>query len=182
MFGLCTEIPLNRTGINLHGFHYLSAQMGAFYPEAADRLGGIHPIREYSPAAALQHDPCVRFLQGALLLIANVAFLTVPNFDPGDHVRNPAQLASHLSTITSIGSTVTGLLLLRQHRTKPHDTAGEVVRDISNLSPLTPTHCDRGRIIISEAVITVALGLKPSQSSTACHIRCCSGRKWAIVA
>jgi hypothetical protein len=54
MFGLCTEIPLNRTGIRLHGFHYLSAQVGAFYPEAADRLGGIRPIREYSPVVSLQ--------------------------------------------------------------------------------------------------------------------------------
>jgi hypothetical protein len=73
-----------------------------------------------------------------VLLNANVAFLAIPSVDPGDRLRSPAQLASYLSIITSIGSTVTGLLLLRQHRTKPHDAAEEVVRDILDLSPPTP--------------------------------------------
>jgi len=65
-------------------------------------------------------------LYGAVLLIANVAFLTIPSVDPGNRACTPAQLASYLSIITSIGSIVTGLLLLRQHRTKPQDAAGEV--------------------------------------------------------
>ena len=112
--------------------------MGAFYREVADRLDGVHPIREYSLVIAPHRDPRVPFLQGTVLLNANVAFLAIPSVDPGDHVRTPAQLASYLSIIASIGSTVTGLLLLRQHRTKPQDAAGEVVRDISDLSLLIP--------------------------------------------
>ena len=62
-----------------------------------------------------------------MLLNANVAFLAIPSVDPGNHIRTPAQLASYLSVITSIGSIVIGLLLLRQHRTKPQDAAEEVV-------------------------------------------------------
>lgn len=73
-----------------------------------------------------------------MLLIANVAFLTIPSVDPGDRACTPAQLASYLSIITSIGSIVTGLLLLRQHRTKPQDAAGEVVNRF--ILPLTPIH------------------------------------------
>ena len=62
-----------------------------------------------------------------MLLNANVAFLAIPSVDPGDHIRTPAQLASYISIVTSIGSVVIGLLLLRQHRTKPQDAADEVV-------------------------------------------------------
>jgi len=62
-----------------------------------------------------------------VLLNANVAFLAIPSVDIGDRARTPAQLASYLSIITSLGSIVTGLLLLRQHRTKPQDAAEEVV-------------------------------------------------------
>ena len=71
-----------------------------------------------------------------MLLNANVAFLAIPSVDVGNRVRTPAQLASYLSIITSVGSVVTGLLLLRQHRTKPQDSAEEVVsRPIRSLSP-----------------------------------------------
>ena len=62
-----------------------------------------------------------------MLLNANVAFLAIPSVDPGDHTRTPTQLASYISIVTSIGSVVIGLLLLRQHRTKPQDAADEVV-------------------------------------------------------
>ena len=62
-----------------------------------------------------------------MLLNANVAFLAIPSVDPGNHTRTPAQLASYLSIVTAVGSVVTGLLLLRQHRTKPQDAAEEVV-------------------------------------------------------
>jgi hypothetical protein len=62
-----------------------------------------------------------------VLLNANVAFLSIQSVDSGDRSRTPAQLASYLSTVASIGSIVIGLLLLRQHRTKPHDAAQDVV-------------------------------------------------------
>ena len=62
-----------------------------------------------------------------MLLNANVAFLAIPSVDLGNHIRTPVQLASYLSVIASVGSVVTGLLLLRQHRAKPQDAAEDVV-------------------------------------------------------
>ena len=59
-----------------------------------------------------------------------MAFLAIPSVDPGGHTRSPAQLASYISVVTSIGSVAIGLLLLRQHRTNPKDAADEVVRYI----------------------------------------------------
>ena len=66
-----------------------------------------------------------------MLLNANVAFLAIPSVDPGNDTRTPAQLASYLSMITSVGSVVTGLLLLRQYRTKPQNAAQEVVSHLT---------------------------------------------------
>ena len=63
-----------------------------------------------------------------MLLNANMAFLSISSVDPGNHIRTPAQLASYLSVIASVGSVVTGLLLLRQHRAKPQEAADDVVR------------------------------------------------------
>lgn len=60
------------------------------------------------------------------MLNANVAFLAIPSVDPGPGTRTSAQLASYFSIVTSIGSVVTGLLLLRQHRTKPQESSEEV--------------------------------------------------------
>ena len=71
-----------------------------------------------------------------MLLIANVAFLAIPSVDSGDRSRSPGQLISYLSVITSIGSIVMGLLLLRHHRTKPQDAAEEVVSRFTR--PFTP--------------------------------------------
>ena len=65
-----------------------------------------------------------------MLLNANVAFLAIPSVDPGNHIRTPAQLASFISIVTSIRSVVVGLLLLRQHRTEPHEAVEEVVSPI----------------------------------------------------
>jgi len=74
----------------------------------------------------LQSDWAEFILYGTVLLNANVAFLAIPSVDTGNHTRTAAQLASYLSVLTSVGSIVIGLLLLRQHRTKPHDAAEEV--------------------------------------------------------
>lgn len=73
----------------------------------------------------LQADWTEFVLYGAVLLVANVAFLAIPSIDSGDPIRTPAQLASYFSVIASIGSVVMGLLLLRQYRTKPQDAAEE---------------------------------------------------------
>jgi hypothetical protein len=64
MVGLYTEIASNRTGIRLHGFHHMSAQVGAFYQEAAVGLGRIYPIREHSPVIALRRNPSIPISPG----------------------------------------------------------------------------------------------------------------------
>lgn len=61
-----------------------------------------------------------------VLLVANVVFLAVPSVDPGNRTRTAAQLASYLSVITSIGSIVIGLFLLRWHGNKPQDSSEQV--------------------------------------------------------
>jgi len=86
-------------------------------------------------------------LQGTVLLNANVAFLAIPSVDPGsgpgNHTRSPVQVASYISIVTSVGSVVIGLLLLRQHRTKPQDSADEVVSHYLISHPYLFTHCDQ---------------------------------------
>lgn len=76
-----------------------------------------------------------------MLLNVNVAFLAVPGVDPGNHTRTPAQLASYLSIVVSLGSIVTGLLLLQQYRAEPEDVVAEVVshliRSLTHTPPLT---------------------------------------------
>ena len=68
---------------------------------------------------------------------ANVAFLDLPGISPSQADEGDvspslsiAQSASQLSMVTSIGSMIIGLLLVRQHRTKPIDTAHDAVRNI----------------------------------------------------
>jgi len=117
-----------------------------------------------------------------VLLNANVAFLAIPSVDPGERNRSPTQLASYLSIVASIGSVVTGLLLLRQHRTKPQDAAEEVVSyPIRSLSPLSLRSLRRrllhNRTGISEVAFTMPLGSKLLRSCTVYHTRCCSGRE-----
>ncbi|KAH9941634.1 uncharacterized protein BXZ73DRAFT_41460 [Epithele typhae] len=68
-------------------------------------------------------------LYATVLLNANVAFLAIPSVDTGslDHVT-PARISSFLSIVTSVGSILLGLLLIRQHRVKSKDTAEEAHR------------------------------------------------------
>lgn len=62
-----------------------------------------------------------------MVLNANVAFLAINNIDSNDGTRGPAATASYMSTITSIGAVVVGLLLVRKHRARPRDSADEAV-------------------------------------------------------
>ncbi|RDB29917.1 hypothetical protein Hypma_014083 [Hypsizygus marmoreus] len=67
-------------------------------------------------------------LYGTVLLNANVAFLAIQSVDVGhESYRSPAQIASYASIVSSIGSIIIGLLLLRQHRSKARETAAEAV-------------------------------------------------------
>lgn len=65
-------------------------------------------------------------VEATVLLAANVGFLAIPSVDNGPHI-SPAQIASLLSLIPSLGSIFTGLLLVRHHRTKGIEAAKEAV-------------------------------------------------------
>ena len=69
-----------------------------------------------------------------MLLNANVAFLAIPSVDTGNGDVTIAQVCSYLSIVTSVGSILLGLLLIRQHRVKSKDTADEAVSSLYALS------------------------------------------------
>ncbi|KAH9899337.1 hypothetical protein C8Q73DRAFT_638403 [Cubamyces lactineus] len=71
-------------------------------------------------------------LYATVLLNANVAFLAIPSVDNGSGKLTAPQISSYLSIITSVGSILLGLLLIRQHRVKSKDTAEEAWRYLSS--------------------------------------------------
>jgi len=60
-------------------------------------------------------------IYATVLLNANVAFLAIQSVDSSGGVgyRSSAQRASYFSIVNSIGAIVLGLLLIREHNTKP---------------------------------------------------------------
>ncbi|KAH9836358.1 uncharacterized protein C8Q71DRAFT_79644 [Rhodofomes roseus] len=77
--------------------------------------------------ARLQKDWEEAVLTATVLLNANISFLTINDVDTGPGPRSSAQLASYVSTIASIAAIVIGMLVIRQHRVKPKETATDVV-------------------------------------------------------
>ncbi|KAH9855343.1 hypothetical protein C2E23DRAFT_858007 [Lenzites betulinus] len=71
-------------------------------------------------------------LYATVLLNANVAFLAIPSVDDGSKQLSAAQISSNLSIVTSVGSILLGLLLIRQHRVKSKDTADDAWRYLSS--------------------------------------------------
>ncbi|KAJ7269953.1 hypothetical protein C8J57DRAFT_1509064 [Mycena rebaudengoi] len=67
-------------------------------------------------------------LHATIILAGNVAFLSIQSVDQGGNLaatRSPAQIASYLSTLASIGSIIIGLLLSKQNRDRDAQTAAE---------------------------------------------------------
>ncbi|KZT69939.1 hypothetical protein DAEQUDRAFT_725919 [Daedalea quercina L-15889] len=75
----------------------------------------------------LQTDWQEAVLTATVLLNANISFMTINDVDSGSGPRTPAQIASFVSTIASIAATVIGMLLVRQYRVKPKETATDAV-------------------------------------------------------
>ncbi|KAG6836584.1 hypothetical protein H0H93_006420 [Arthromyces matolae] len=67
-------------------------------------------------------------VHASILLNANVAFLAIPSNDPSNNSsillphRTIAQIASYVSVLTSFGSMMLALMLVRQHKTKESAT------------------------------------------------------------
>ncbi|EIW87388.1 hypothetical protein CONPUDRAFT_149421 [Coniophora puteana RWD-64-598 SS2] len=75
-------------------------------------------------------------LYSTVILNSNVAFLALMNVSPQadqnapantPYPQTPAQIASYVSTVASMGSVIVGLLLLRQNRTKGRESAEDAV-------------------------------------------------------
>ena len=68
-----------------------------------------------------------------MLVNANVAFLAIPNVISDDLgpglLTSPASTVSQISIMTSLGSIIIGLLLVRQVRSGSRDTCEDYVRD-----------------------------------------------------
>lgn len=57
-----------------------------------------------------------------------MAFLAIQSVDVVQTpARSPAQIASYMSVITSVGTILVGLLLARQNRMKARETAADAV-------------------------------------------------------
>ncbi|TFK22158.1 hypothetical protein FA15DRAFT_671829 [Coprinopsis marcescibilis] len=79
--------------------------------------------------AQLHEDWRDQLIYASLLLTTNIAFLTISNVTRQDEKIQGTlvQIPSYISTISSIGSIILGLLLKRQHRIKLKDgTASEI--------------------------------------------------------
>ncbi|KAF8190319.1 hypothetical protein K438DRAFT_1831838 [Mycena galopus ATCC 62051] len=74
-------------------------------------------------------------LYATVVLNANVAFLSIQSVDQGGNIvsaRSAAQISSYLSMLTSIGSVIIGLLLVKHHRNRARNTAAEAANFIAN--------------------------------------------------
>ncbi|KAJ7128231.1 hypothetical protein C8R43DRAFT_1240277 [Mycena crocata] len=71
-------------------------------------------------------------LLATVLLNANVGFLAINSVDIPtlDGRHSLIQIASYFSTVASIGSMILGLLLVRQNRTKFHESAGDIAASV----------------------------------------------------
>ncbi|KAI0356096.1 hypothetical protein OH77DRAFT_1401749 [Trametes cingulata] len=96
-------------------------------------IDGIIAIQPWSGfIGKLQNEWQEFVLYATVLLNANVAFLAIPSVDNGNDQLTAAQISSYLSIVTSVGSIVLGLLLIRQHRVKSKDTADDAWRYLSS--------------------------------------------------
>ena len=118
--------------------------MEGIYDQIIKRMGRRHSMGTYStsPGRGLALHTHVIVIQSTVMLTVNVGFLAIPGVVlsnlSGTDIKaanqvlifaSSSQIASSLSVEASIGSIVTGLLLLRHNRTKQkEDPAGAVSR------------------------------------------------------
>ncbi|KAL4268934.1 WW domain-containing protein [Pleurotus pulmonarius] len=110
---LLSPILFNAPDIHLRGLHLIFI----------DEVAAAQPWRAFIKKLNDEWQDFI--INSAVLLAANVAFLAIQSVDneKDDPRRSPSQIASYLSTITSVSSMIVGLLLVRQNRTKGRDTA-----------------------------------------------------------
>ncbi|KAJ7079815.1 hypothetical protein B0H15DRAFT_496928 [Mycena belliarum] len=94
-------------------------------------------LRVWKPLIHKLNEEWMDFILFATVLLnANVAFLAINSVDmltDGGH-HSTVQIASYLSTFASIGSIILGQLLVRQNRTKFHESARDISASVSRRS------------------------------------------------
>ena len=68
--------------------------------------------------------------KATVLLNANMAFLSIQSINNGGNLvadRSAAQITSYISIMTSVGSVIISLILVRQNRSKNRHSAEEAV-------------------------------------------------------
>ncbi|KAJ7485400.1 hypothetical protein FB451DRAFT_1363351 [Mycena latifolia] len=95
---------------------------------------GIIRHRDWPEFITRLHNEWRQFtLDAAVVLNANVAFLSIQSIDQGGFAlpdRTPGQIASYVSLLTSIGAIIIGLLLLKNNRNRERMTAVDAARFI----------------------------------------------------
>ena len=137
-------------------------------------MARIHHHRKFTCFTCLFRLTNYRF-QATVLLNANMAFLSIQSVDNGGQVvkdRSPAQIASYISIVTSVGSVILSLLLVRQNRSRNRQLMDEAV----SISPswfkphlnfcIPIRHCSWADSHMKNMVS------KPSPFYMPCHMRC----------
>jgi hypothetical protein len=96
--------------------------------QVEQRVAGVGAICQCSNIAYSGFLECLLVFQATVILNANVAFLAIPGGSPPTDSQIASQICSYISVAASVGAVATGLLLMRQNRTKHRETANDAVR------------------------------------------------------
>ncbi|KAF9019693.1 hypothetical protein BDZ89DRAFT_1072834 [Hymenopellis radicata] len=118
-------------------------------------------------------------LYATVLLNANVAFLAIQSVDEtsDNPSRSAAQITSYLSVITSIGSIILGLLLVRQNRSKAKETSRDATLAIMYSLPYAMLMWGRTRMVSFLAAFSLMCLVASSTT-----VRVLVGGGWLIIA
>ncbi|KAJ7252375.1 hypothetical protein B0H12DRAFT_617626 [Mycena haematopus] len=149
--------------LNLLLFYAPDFQLSVLHKTNIDRL--IHPRMWPTFLTGRKSEWQEFILYATVVLNANVAFLAIQSGVDNDgnilYNRSPAQTASYVSTLMSIGSIVLGLLLVNNYRGRDHAS-----------QRLLPQRHQQ----FSSSTWTRGWALRLSLCCTLCPMRCSSGR------
>ncbi|KAJ7917657.1 hypothetical protein B0H13DRAFT_1994490 [Mycena leptocephala] len=97
------------------------AHLHALESVYVDEIAYVAPWGRISDTLCLEWQELI--LYATVLLNADVAFLAIPTVDDGGHMtsRSTSQIAGYVSLISSLGSVIIGLILVRQSRKRKED-------------------------------------------------------------
>ncbi|KAJ6511206.1 hypothetical protein C8R45DRAFT_966380 [Mycena sanguinolenta] len=94
--------------------------------------GLINPVRWPQFVKGLNSEWQESIINAAVVLNADVAFLSIQSVDQGGSARSAAQIASYVSILASIASIIIGLLLSSHHRNRDSDSPAAAATFLSN--------------------------------------------------